>query len=535
MAAPTYFHSASNPADNGSAADASTLAVTPPGSMVSGDLVVLVGQMQVATTGQITVSATGGQTWSSVSEAAANDQVVSVFWCQYNGTWSADPSLAFASQSGTQPATAVMHVFRPSTVGTWVLDTAFAGGAEASASPTVITGITPNKRDNVVLAGWAIPNASTWGTLSGTGWVAMETAQWRNTSGSDQSITFAHQLQGANAATNNVSQVPSTAAAGVSFIMAWSAQLSPTVVLNSPADASSGSDTTPTLDFTGTDSNGDDIEYNVQISDSSGFSLDDTIDQQQTDGASSAQLYGGTGGAESEQAHGQSFTAGSSYSLERLDVILQKINSPTDNVTVTIMTGSITGTVVGTSDAYDGSTIPGTETYVPFTFSTPVSITSGVKYYFIVERSGARDTTNYYRTYISLASSYAGGGKYSKANNAWGAESGSFDMKFKTFIAGTGGSVLLNKLSVTPDAGFVNPDTGGDTHPFNSGENIQFTVQAGDALAPGTYYWRVAGTDPSGNNSYGAWATTRTFTIATASMPNKIFQVRQSVQRSSHY
>lgn len=30
---------------------------------------------------------------------------------------------------------------------------------------------------------------------------------------------------------------------------------------------------------------------------------------------------------------------------------------------------------------------------------------------------------------------------------------------------------LLNKVSTT-DAGFVNPDTGGDTHPFNSGDTF---------------------------------------------------------------
>lgn len=53
----------------------------------------------------------------------------------------------------------------------------------------------------------------------------------------------------------------------------------------------------------------------------------------------------------------------------------------------------------------------------------------------------------------------------------------------------------------------------GDLEPYNSGENIQYTVQAGDALAVGTYYWRVRGIDPSGSNSYGAWSSARSFTI----------------------
>lgn len=60
---------------------------------------------------------------------------------------------------------------------------------------------------------------------------------------------------------------------------------------------------------------------------------------------------------------------------------------------------------------------------------------------------------------------------------------------------------------------FVNPDNGGDTDPFTSGENIRFTVQAPDALAVGTYYWRVRGKDPNGTNAWGAWSATRSFTV----------------------
>jgi hypothetical protein len=42
-------------------------------------------------------------------------------------------------------------------------------------------------------------------------------------------------------------------------------QTSPSTALNTPADASSTTDTTPTLDFTGTDAEANDIRYNVQI------------------------------------------------------------------------------------------------------------------------------------------------------------------------------------------------------------------------------------------------------------------------------
>src|SRR5262245_30314796 len=123
MALPTYFGSASNPSDNGSANEPTTLAITPPSSMVAGDLVLLVGQNGAQTTGQMTISATGGQTWNSAGETAANSQCCIVWWCEFNGTWGANPSIAFASQSGTIPSTAVMHVFRPGAAAeTWAVD-----------------------------------------------------------------------------------------------------------------------------------------------------------------------------------------------------------------------------------------------------------------------------------------------------------------------------------------------------------------------------------------------------------------------------
>lgn len=50
--------------------------------------------------------------------------------------------------------------------------------------------------------------------------------------------------------------------------MSWiifGANTSPTVALNSPADAASTGDLTPTLNFTGTDTNSDEVEYHVQV------------------------------------------------------------------------------------------------------------------------------------------------------------------------------------------------------------------------------------------------------------------------------
>lgn len=65
------------------------------------------------------------------------------------------------------------------------------------------------------------------------------------------------------------------------------------------------------------------------------------------------------------------------------------------------------------------------------------------------------------------------------------------------------------------NAGFSNVGTPGDTSPFTSGQQVSYTVQS--ALTPATYYWRVRGIDPSGANTWGAWATTRSFTVTSAS------------------
>jgi len=515
--APTYFGSASNPADNGTGADGSTLAVTPPASMNAGDLVVMIGQLQDATTGNITISATGGQTWSSVSEAAANDMEAAVFWTQYNGTWSTDPSLAFAAITGTQPATAVMHVFRPASVGSgnWVLDTAFAGGAEASASPVVISGITPTKRDNVTLAGWAIPNVSTWGTLSGTGWVAMDTAQWRNTSGSDQSATFAHQLQSAPAATNDVSQAPSTAVAGVSFTMVWSFQFSPTVALNSPADASSDSDTTPTLNFTGTDANSDTVEYNVQVDTQNDFNSGGDgplLNKVSTIDAGFTAGYPFASGVAKEYTVGN-YSSGAgvnTYYFDGSDVVATDPDSVWTDDNNTFDSDATPSTYAYTSmlGSPSGNFLKAEGTNAP---ATPASIT--------------QVRARFYGEMDNLGGSW-GGYTVLSAPGGWSRNSiaalESYTYKYqpggpccfagiKTGIYSDGG-VASGTLLGTPT---VNPVADATVVKVYKIE-IEATASevADDTLtASTTYYWRVRAIDPSGTNTYGAWSSTRSFTV----------------------
>lgn len=73
-------------------------------------------------------------------------------------------------------------------------------------------------------------------------------------------------------------------------------------------------------------------------------------------------------------------------------------------------------------------------------------------------------------------------------------------------------SPILDKTSDV-HSGFVNTVDGGDTDPFTSGQKVSYTVQGADALAPGTYYWRVKGKDPAGTNAYGSYSAIRSFLV----------------------
>ena len=176
--------------------------------MTTGDLVVVIAQYRGGAV-TFTVSGTGGQTWTVLTPVVTTNQCASLIWCRYNGTWSADPT--FRTAVGTNPLTCIMHVFRPSvTTKLWTVDVAQSEVDFAAAATITITGQTPNVADTVSFAGWMTADDNTWGTLSGTNWAVSGTAQYRNTSGSDQSSSYAHIIQYTAAATGNVSKTQLT-------------------------------------------------------------------------------------------------------------------------------------------------------------------------------------------------------------------------------------------------------------------------------------------------------------------------------------
>jgi len=204
-----YFGSATNPADNASFLDtANPCVITPPGSMVADQLVVVQVEFNNnTTTRNIAISATGGQTWNSFIHNGAPHNYA-LFWTQFNGTWSANPSWTHGSSALTTGFCAHMQVFNPSTGSpvAWAVDV--SDSVATYAAPTTpfdvtTTGQTSIANNTVTLAIFTCGNgALTWSLQTG-GWSNPGgQTQWRNTSGGNVSV--AYKIQTAAGATGNV-------------------------------------------------------------------------------------------------------------------------------------------------------------------------------------------------------------------------------------------------------------------------------------------------------------------------------------------
>lgn len=217
-----YIGSASTPADSaGATGTADPTAVTPPGDMVSGDLVLMIGH-QRATGATLAVSAAGGQTWTTANAVGATNVTARLFWCIFNGTWSSDPSVDF---SATTCNSVHLHVFRPPSGSNFVINQALQEDDNATAPHTITGQTTTGTNPTLTVAGWFTADDNTWGSISGTGWLDLGQPQYRNTSGSDQSATYAWFSAVTGGATGNVTKTQLTLGDDVStcFIISWAA------------------------------------------------------------------------------------------------------------------------------------------------------------------------------------------------------------------------------------------------------------------------------------------------------------------------
>lgn len=209
----TFFGVATTPADNSGSSVGPTVTITPPASMVDGDLVFVSAHYR-ASTATLSVSNAGGQTWNTLTQYNTTNIRAQGFWCRFNGTWSANP--IFTVTSGTNNIDAQMLVFRPtSATRTWTFEAQLndaAYGAPGSPFTVTITGRTTTAASTVTIAAWHSIDDNTWGTLSGTGWSKTSLgAQYRNNDTNDNSSTYAYYIAtSAATAVPNVSQNQAT-------------------------------------------------------------------------------------------------------------------------------------------------------------------------------------------------------------------------------------------------------------------------------------------------------------------------------------
>lgn len=223
----TYVGSASTPADNG-LHNTSPVTVVPPANMKVGDLVYLMAQNRElqANITSIDISVTGGQTWSvagTFGGTGVDPPTMKLFWCRFNGTWSANPAVAFVT--ATPVNSAVMHVFRPPKLSAnWRVNgvlTASSWSDAVAPFQGLITGVTPTKYITVTIASWHAGSAVTFSNLVGSGWSVLGGAQYRNLAGSDQSMSFAYKIQNSLTATGNVQKDVSAGGNGVTSIITF--------------------------------------------------------------------------------------------------------------------------------------------------------------------------------------------------------------------------------------------------------------------------------------------------------------------------
>lgn len=298
---------------------------------------------------------------------------------------------------------------------------------------------------------------------------------------------------------------------------------SPTVALNTPADAATGVSVTPTLEFTGTDTEGDSVRYNIQIDTVNTFDSQtgtEGLDKTNTSGTTDIG-FGDVGSGRDYLGQGfitdvNTITAISFYLVSKSGnsdygyrVWIDEVNSSSEPL-------NGIGGIGGDTQITNANLTTGALT--KYTLSSTVTVTSGTRYGIFLAPWNTNTNAHsgdYQDIRSSVSNPYADGRRVhgNTAYNSWSApDSGNADILFETY--GYNGTPLIDKVSGT-DAGFANTTDGADTDPFDSGDKADYDVQI--TLSNSTvYYWRVKALDPSGSNAYGSFATTRSFTTVSS-------------------
>lgn len=222
---PTYFGSSTHTSAMGGAItltdSGSPITVTPPSSMVAGDLVLvyffLRGNYASPT---FTVSDDGGQSWTS--ETIHNDVTsTQLVWATFDGTWDASPQFS-TNTTSAHTYLVTMHVFRPgSTPHTWSKDTNQVYAAYAlpdSPYDVTISGFNTTHDNAVTIFTFVTNDDDTW-TLQTAGVTSTNfdagVYYIKNTGGNDYSLQTVYKVVATAGATGDVtSRIEGSPSAG---------------------------------------------------------------------------------------------------------------------------------------------------------------------------------------------------------------------------------------------------------------------------------------------------------------------------------
>lgn len=191
-------------------------------------------------------------------------------------------------------------------------------------------------------------------------------------------------------------------------------------------------------------------------------------------------IISGIGDSASTTAMGQSFTSpSSSFSCGGVSVRLARVNSPTDNLFMDILSSNSPEVVIATSDAVASASIPTTEGWINFNFSTPPTLSASTTYYLKVRRSGGIDGTNEVNIYGN--GGYAGGTNYTINGSATWTSLGS-DWWFNVWSGPT--DFFLSGLSSSVPLAGPFKSSGGAFYLFGRDGTTSTTLQAYKSTNP---------------------------------------------------
>jgi hypothetical protein len=196
---------------------------------------------------------------------------------------------------------------------------------------------------------------------------------------------------------------------------------------------------------------------------------------------------------------GQSFRGVTGDPVSKVRVLLSKLGSPTGLIDCSIRNhsgsfGAATpGTTIhGTSLPIDIATLTTTPTVIEFTFQTPITITTGTNYFFVLNLSSVfSNADNNVRVGVDSSTPTAEG-NMALNNGSWG-YSPTTDMVFD--INSTRRPFLTEASNSVP-TGFTYSDVDSNT---TQGYIVPQALELGPNT---TYYWRLRGRYTSGSYSY---------------------------------